>query len=98
LQMAAVARLQGWPFLGERPAENGRPRILMFEFMPGLTVWYFEDQAAEVCGAVVNSVRCAEETATPAKLVQGMLVPWTLPELLGELDRAGRYVRPRSGR
>ncbi len=87
-RMAAVSRLHGWRYLGERPAGAGKPRILMFEVMPGLTVWYFENPDADVCGAAVNSTRCAAETSTPARLVQGLLVPWTLPELLTEIERA----------
>jgi len=88
MQMAAVSRLQGWRYVGERPAGPGKPRILMFEVMPGLTVWYFEDPDADVCGAVVNSKLGAEATAAPSALVQGMLVPWTLAELLTEIDGA----------
>ena len=88
-ELEAVARMQGWTCAGERPAGGGKPLVIIYATpLPGVSVWYFAFDDPDLCGVAVDSTGGAEAIEPVAKLVQGMLVPWTLTELIAELDSA----------
>jgi hypothetical protein len=85
-EMAAVARLHGWSYVGERPAAEGRPRVLVFEALPGVSVWYWEIDDPYLCAVTIDSSPGPEPIATVATLVQATLMPFMLTELVKEID------------
>jgi len=88
-ELRAVARLQGWQYVGERPAGSGKPFVAIYGTpFPGVSVWYFEFDNPKICGVAVDSTAGAEVIEPVATLVQGLLVPWTMEELLAEIDCA----------
>ncbi|HEX6682713.1 MAG TPA: HEAT repeat domain-containing protein [Candidatus Limnocylindrales bacterium] len=88
-ELEAVAQLQGWQYVGERPAGSGLPLVVIYGTpFPGVSVWYFEFDSPEICGVVVDSTMGTGGIEPVATLVQALLVPWTIEELLAEVDRA----------
>lgn len=87
-ELVAVARAHGWSGAGERQAGDGKPYLAILDTgFPGVTVWYTELEDPYVCVVAVDSQLGPEAVGTPATLVQGMLVPWTLGELLAAASR-----------
>ncbi|GAA4060381.1 hypothetical protein GCM10022214_11380 [Actinomadura miaoliensis] len=92
-ELAAAARLQGWAYVGERPGGAGKMHITILETaFPGISVWYFEQEDPAFCGVTVDSTLGPDAIETVATLVQGMLVPWMLTELLDEMDNASDRI------
>jgi len=88
-ELEAVARMQGWTCVGERPAGGGNPLVIIYATpLPGVSVWYFAFDDPDLCGVAVDSTGGANAIEPVAQLVQGLLVPWTLTELIAELDSA----------
>ncbi|SOD67829.1 hypothetical protein SAMN06297387_13610 [Streptomyces zhaozhouensis] len=92
-EVVAVARLHGWTFVREESSRAGTVRRVILEAgFPGLSVLYHERDDPDLCGLAVDSVLGPEAIGTVATLVQGALVPWTLAELLDEIDNAADRV------
>lgn len=86
--LAVVAYFHGWVYLLETEKENGRKTVILEAGLPGLTVWYHTDELTGTKCFVADSVRAPEEVREIANLLQGFLVPWTLEELLHDVDEA----------
>jgi hypothetical protein len=87
--VATVARLHGWQRVAAGDAGPGAGRFVKYQaVLPGLSVCYFEVSSPDLCTVFVDSVRCAEEIEPVRTLLQAELVPWTLAELLREVDHA----------
>lgn len=88
-ELAAAARLRSWERVGEQPAAPGKLYVSIWETaVPGVCVWYFEQDDPELCAVAVDSALGAEPIGDVATLIQGTLVPWMLTELLAEIDDA----------
>ena len=56
--------------------------------LPGLMLAYLEVKQPEMCAVFVDSIRCAEEIQHVRGLVQATLVPWTVVEILRDVEQA----------
>ncbi|WP_186404193.1 hypothetical protein [[Actinomadura] parvosata] len=75
-EVAAVARLRGWTFAGQRPGGAGKlPLILLEGGLPGFQVSYIEHDGPALCGIVIDSSLAPEPLGGLATAVQGPLVP-----------------------
>src|SRR5215831_14151669 len=91
-EFVAVAHLHGWSYVGERPAGAGNPHVIIMEVLPGITVWYWEFDDPRLCAVTVDSTLGPESIEPFATLVQATLVPFTLTELVEEIDNASDRV------